>query len=106
MTFAKCIGGEPERVFASPAAREMPPGKLKMRHLLGWTRGGSNRSAASTPPASPHRMAQSPVVRDVKSDAASRTPPMSPAAASKVGCASFHSVLCLSARRPLTRLVM
>lgn len=65
MTFAKCIGGEPERVFASPTAREMPPGRLKMRQLLGWTRGGSNNSRTEVPP-SPQQMAQSPVVRDVK----------------------------------------
>ncbi|TYZ59688.1 hypothetical protein PybrP1_002400 [[Pythium] brassicae (nom. inval.)] len=79
MTFAKCIGGEPERVFASPAAREMPPSKLKMRQLLGWARNSSsnNSSKRATPPASPQQLAQSPVVRDAKTDAG-RTPPLSP----------------------------
>ncbi|KAF1332547.1 Camk/camk1 protein kinase, partial [Globisporangium splendens] len=44
MTFAKCIGGEPDRDFGSPMSHEMLPSRLKMRQLLGWTKGSNNRS--------------------------------------------------------------
>jgi hypothetical protein len=48
MTFAKCIGGEPDRDFGSPMSREMLPSRLKMRQLLGWTKGSNNRSESES----------------------------------------------------------
>lgn len=73
MTFAKCIGGESERVFASPTAREMPPGRLKMRQFLGWTRGsGSNNKSE---PASPQQQQEGPSQQQQHSPAARDSKP-------------------------------
>lgn len=87
MTFARCIGGEPERVFASPAAREMPPGRLKMRQLLGWTRGSgsNNKSEPASPQQQQHQ--HSPVDRDSKPVISVS---ISPAICSKSTCEKNH----------------
>ncbi|KAG7386078.1 hypothetical protein PHYPSEUDO_000670 [Phytophthora pseudosyringae] len=38
MTFARCIGGEPDPLCCAAVARDIPPGRMKVRQLLGWTR--------------------------------------------------------------------
>ncbi|KAE8889830.1 hypothetical protein PF003_g25890 [Phytophthora fragariae] len=38
MTFARCIGGEPDPLCCAAVPREAPPGRMKVRQLLGWTR--------------------------------------------------------------------
>lgn len=58
MTFAKCIGGEPDRFFStSTATPSQPAVGLKMRQVLGWTSRPSKDESQQQPEKTPQHSA-------------------------------------------------